>query len=156
MMMQPVPFSITADWQKRQDPRRMDDSDVALWSNEMRKLFDFVNRYDGPLTLHLGDLDIRLTLDDLPYVFEELDDVVDTLRHDGGESELYFAALGTDLNLVLRRQADAVLVTIQPGYTAPDEFSALAGRIIAIEPESFLCGWSGFTAQIRAALASRK
>jgi hypothetical protein len=119
-------------------------------------LFGFTAEYEGPLTLHFGDLTVRLGLDDLPYVYDELDEVVGALGTEGGQAELYFAAQGTDLRLALRRTGDAVTVGFHPGYTAPEEFASLAGRSVAVDADRFTHAWLDLRDRVRAALSGAR
>ncbi|SEF24166.1 hypothetical protein SAMN05421837_102595 [Amycolatopsis pretoriensis] len=146
-----VPFSITAGWERRGTPRAYNEDDVALWSEEMRALFRFVAEYEGPLTLHFGDLVIRLDLDDLPYPYPHLDEVFTALGVEGGEADLYFAAQGTELRLALRRTGDTVTVRFHPGHTAPAEFAPLAGRVETVDLGSFISAWNDLRVRVRAA-----
>ncbi|MEV6872196.1 hypothetical protein [Amycolatopsis sp. NPDC051128] len=147
-----VPFSITADWEPRGTPRAYHEDDVALWSEEMRALFRFVAEYEGPLTLHFGDLAIRLDLDDLPYPYQHLDTVFTALAVDGGEADLYFAAQGTELRLALRRTGDIVTVRFHPGRTAPAEFAPLTGRGVTVSLDGFIGAWTDLRVRARAAM----
>jgi hypothetical protein len=146
-----VPFSITVGWERRGTPRAYNEDDVALWSEEMRALFRFVAEYEGPLTLHFGDLPIRLDLDDLPYGYNQLDEMFTALGTDGGEADLYFAAQGTDLRLALRRTGDALTVGFHPGHTAPEEFVPLSGGTAAVDADSFISAWADLRLRVRAA-----
>lgn len=146
-----VPFSITAGWERREKPRAYDEADVALWSEEMRALFRFVAEYEGPLTIHFGDLSIRLDLDDLPYPYQHLDEMFTALGADGGEVDLYFAAQGTELRLALRRTGDFVAVGFHPGSTAPAEFAPLASRTVTVDLDGFISAWADLRERVRAA-----
>ena len=150
-----VPFSINAGWEPRRPRRGFDETDVALWSAEMRALFRFVAEFDGPLTLHFGDLAIELDLDDLPYVYDDLDKLATALGTEGGEAELIFAAQGTSLRLALRRTGEAVTVGFHPGYTAPAEFAPLAGRTVDVDANQFISTWLDLRDRVRAALSQR-
>ncbi|MGW3967343.1 hypothetical protein ACWED2_46535 [Amycolatopsis sp. NPDC005003] len=151
-----VPFSITAGWEPRGTPRAYRDEDVALWSEEMRALFRFVAEYEGPLTLHFGDLAIRLDLDDLPYPYPHLDELFTALDVDGREADLYFAAQGTELRLALRRTGDIVTVRFHPGRSAPAEFAPLAGQSVAVDLGSFIGAWIDLRARVRAAMTRQR
>jgi hypothetical protein len=147
-----VTFSITAEWERRQKPQAFNEADVALWSEEMRALFRFVAEFDGPLTLHFDDLAIRLGLEDLPYVYEQLDNMAAEMGADGGEAELYFAAQGTDLRLALRRTAGAVTIGFHPGYTAPEEFTSLAGYTADVDADAFINAWLELRSRVHATI----
>ncbi|MEU0884376.1 hypothetical protein ABZ345_37790 [Lentzea sp. NPDC005914] len=150
-----VPFSITTSWEPRRPPRHFDEAGVALWSAEMRALFRFVAEFDGPLTLHFGDLAIELDLDDLRHVYDDVDELVSTLETQGGASELIFAAQGTSLRLALSRTGEAVTVSFQPGHTAPAQFAPLAGRTVEVDANRFISAWLDLRDRVRSALSER-
>lgn len=152
-MTRMVPFSITAGWEPRRPPRVHNEDDVALWSEEMRALFRFVAEFDGPLTLHFGDLAIQLDLADLSYVYDELEKMAAALRTEGEEAELYFAAQGTALRLAMRRTGETVTVGFHPGYAAPEEFVSLAGRSVSVDANRFIGTWLELRSRVRAAMS---
>jgi hypothetical protein len=146
-------FRISANWEPRPRPAAYQDADYRLWDAESRALFRFVSRFEGSLTLHLGQLTVALDLDDLPMVFGELVAMTRALSLDGGRSELYFASQGTDLRLSLRRVGDTVMVGIHPGLTAPAEFAALDGQEVTVDAASFLREWLSLHERVSAAIA---
>jgi hypothetical protein len=148
-------FRIVADWTPRPRPRPYNDADFRLWDVESRALFAFVARNHGALTLHFGDLTVGLALDDLPMVFDTLDAVTTALCTENGRAEMYFAEMGTDLRLSLRRNGDGVLVGFHAGLTAPPEFMALDGTEITIDADSFVMGWLDLRERVRAAFPTQ-
>lgn len=144
-------FSISGQWWKRSTARQYDDSDFAIWDEESRRLFRFVAEFEGVVTLHFGELEVVLDLDDIPMIFGELDMVTDALRVQGGQAELYFASQGTDLRLSLDRSDDTIGVTFHLGITAARELEYLTGVTTVVYADSFLESWLGLRDRIRAA-----
>lgn len=147
-------FEISHRQRPRAVPRPFDENDFADATRIFLALQRLLAREDGRFEIRIGSVVLPFDFDpDLSTVFEDLPDVLTTLKQKEGSSvELYFFEQGTDLTFTMERRKNEVELAVHPGSSTGTRYAKVANEPVAVSLTQFLHAWARFLDDVLAAL----
>lgn len=137
-------FSIEYWWKERESLEPLGDH--SAWPSVMQALFAFLARNKGGFRIKVRGVEATFELmPDLSTIFSELPHALATLKScENILVELDMFEQGTDVGIVLRRQADQISVRFEtaPGSGAP--YQLLGNEASSIAANVFFYQWQRF------------
>lgn len=147
-------FDISYRRQPRAVPRPFDEDDFADASRMFLALRRLLAREDGRFEIRVGSVILPFDFDpDLSTVFEDLPDVLITLKEEEGTPvELYFFEQGTDLTFTMARRKNEVELAVHPGSSTGTRYAKVSNEPVTVSLTQFLHAWARFLDDVLAAL----